>query len=115
MKRAGAKAAGPKNDGAFAQVVTSSRATKNKMETRLVKFSIRSEWTLLALMVIASGCAGPQISRVSRQKHQPLMAQAPVDVYINQLDPPYEEIAVIDSQAFPVVDDASKERQIEEL
>jgi hypothetical protein len=65
--------------------------------------------------LLLCGCAGPRMMRMEGADYKPLDSRAPVDVYVGQLDPPYAEIAVIDSEAFAFIDDAAKQRQIEEL
>jgi hypothetical protein len=52
---------------------------------------------------------------ISDQQFQRLPADERVDVYVGEIEPPFTEVAIIDSEAFPYVDDAIKLRMIDDL
>lgn len=62
-----------------------------------------------------AGCAGPRTVRLAEHNFPKLPADGQVDVYLGSLDPPFEPVAVIESEAYPYVDDATKRRQLEQL
>ena len=68
---------------------------------------------LLAILMI--GCGGPRTLRLTDTRHQKLDHDDRVDLYVGVIDTPHEEIAVIESEASPYVDDDVKRQQIEEL
>jgi len=62
-----------------------------------------------------TACAGPRMKRLTDNRFPPLPAEEPVDVYVNALEPPLTEIAIIDSRSYAYVDDEVKLKQLEEL
>jgi hypothetical protein len=68
---------------------------------------------LILLPLLA--CGGPRARLLTDSPRRPFDPQERVDLYIGQLEPPFEEVAVIDSDAYPEVTDEIKQRQIEQL
>jgi hypothetical protein len=80
--------------------------------------TIRAGLMLLAvgaMLAAMTGCGGPRMKMISDQHFKRLAADERVDVYVGKIEPPFTEIAIIDSQAFPYVDDAIKLRMIDDL
>ena len=70
---------------------------------------------LLAAATLVACALGPRGKRLSDRKFRPLEAEATVDVYIGQVAVPHEEIAIIETDASPYVDDAVRQRQLDQL
>ncbi|MCL5271315.1 MAG: hypothetical protein M1457_12375 [bacterium] len=66
-------------------------------------------------MLIVAGCGGARMKHLSDQQYARLAADDKVDVYVGSLDLPSQPVAVIESDAYAYVDDAVRQRQIDQL
>src|SRR5258708_1904608 len=83
------------------------------MMSMSVSFFSRFSLTILSLFV--AGCGGPRMKMISDQHPKPLDDETHVDIYINEVKAPHQEIAIIESTAYEYVDDQTKAKQLEEL
>ena len=66
-------------------------------------------------LVLTAGCGGPRTHYLSEHKYKALDAQSEIDVYVGTIEPPYEELAIVDSEAFAYVDDQVKQQQLDQI
>lgn len=116
----------PKLDGRFRRLtldfVTLRREGLDWMKMNVVrimhKFNTRRPGLVMTLglaFLVAVGCGGPQVKSLLEERLDPLARDAKVDVYVGKINPPYIEVAIIESSSNPFVDDGIKMQQIEQL
>ncbi|MDO8944274.1 MAG: hypothetical protein Q7U75_13930 [Desulfobacterales bacterium] len=70
---------------------------------------------LLVVTLLIAACGGPQMKKLSRQRFKALDINDKVDVFIGEIKPPYQEVAIIETDASSFVDNDVKKKQIEQL
>jgi hypothetical protein len=100
---------GNAGDGAFSDPADCRWSSNRMIRKSLLPLSA------LCAALLSVACAGPRMKSLT---DKPLPARHPgerVDVYVGKLEPPFEPVAIVDSDAYPYVTDEVKERQIEQL
>jgi hypothetical protein len=69
----------------------------------------------MLVLLLSAGCAGPRTTVLTDHHYSRLHQGEPVTVYLEKIDSPYEEIAFIESEAYPYIDDDVKLRQLDQL
>jgi hypothetical protein len=67
------------------------------------------------MLLLPAACGGPRMKLLTDASLHTLDPRDRVEVYVGKLDPPYEPVAIIDSEAYPTVTDEIKQQQIEQL
>lgn len=67
------------------------------------------------MVLIAASCAGPRTKWLITDQPAPLPPNAHVDVYVGTIEPPFQPIAIIETDAVAVETDQARDAQIEEL
>lgn len=70
--------------------------------------------TVLVILFVA-GCAGPRTKWLTTQKPAPLPRDAHVDVYVGTVEPPFQPIAIIETDAVAVETEQARDAQLEVL
>lgn len=70
---------------------------------------------LAALVLLAAACGGPQMKMLADRRYKALEPGAKVEVYIGEIKPPYQEVAIIESDTSAYEDAAVKKNQLNEL
>lgn len=71
--------------------------------------------TLAALALLAAACGGPQMKMLADRRYKALDSGAKVEVYLGEIKPPYQEVAIIESTTSPYEDAAVKKAQLGDL
>lgn len=69
---------------------------------------------VLMVLVVAS-CAGPRTKWLIPEHPAPLPPNAHVDVYVGTIEPPFQSIAIVETDAVAVETDQARDAQLEEL
>jgi hypothetical protein len=65
--------------------------------------------------LVAAACAGPRTKWLTEEHPAPLPPGTHVDVYVGTLSPPFQPIAIIETDAVAEETDATRDAQLEEL
>ncbi|MCE5230914.1 hypothetical protein LLG95_15155 [bacterium] len=76
---------------------------------------LRNTLVLSILMFLAAACAGPRTKWLVTEHPAPLPPNTKVDVYVGTIDPPYQQIAWIETGAVAQETDQARVDQLEEL
>lgn len=68
-----------------------------------------------ALSFCAVACGGPQMKLLTEQPLRPLDRNAKIEIFIGEIKPPYQEVAIIESDAYSFVDNEKKKLQVDQL
>lgn len=69
----------------------------------------------LGLMCLMAGCAGPRTKTLTQERLPRLDPREKVSIYVGEVDGAYVPVALIDSEAFEVIDDEVKSLQLDQL
>ncbi len=67
------------------------------------------------IVLVAAACAGPRTKWLTEEHPAPLPPGTHVDVYVGTLSPPFQPIAIIETDAVAEETDATRDAQLEEL
>lgn len=70
---------------------------------------------LMTLAGVLTACGGPRVKMLTNERPRPLEPNARVDVYLGEIKPPFQEVAIIETDANSYVDNEVKKRQLEQL
>lgn len=70
---------------------------------------------VLPAILLLSACTGPRTKMLADQPYPERPSIYPIEIFVGELSTPHEEIAIIESEAYPIDDTVTREAQLEQL